>query len=153
MAASAASVLAMAGDRVLMAPTSEIMIHNASTAQWGDYRQMDKASESLKVTNKTIANAYRIKSGMEEEELLKLMDEETWLSPQDALARNLIDEIMFEDAGIKTIASTGPTNLIPEPVISGLRNKFKNGLSRTESLTQRVCKTRRASRDVSRIEN
>ncbi|MDN4525328.1 head maturation protease, ClpP-related [Fictibacillus fluitans] len=120
MAASAASVIAMAG-RVKMSPTAQMMVHNSSTINQGDYRSMDKASQMLQVVNKTIANAYRIKSGMSDEDIKSMMDEETWLTPQDALEKGLIDEIMFEDQ-VKFAASSGPTNLIPEEVINGIRN-------------------------------
>lgn len=120
LAASAASVIAMAGDRVLIAPTGEMMIHNSSTGSRGDHRDMSKTSEMLQNTDKTIANAYRLKSGLEEKELLDLMGEETWLTPQDALGKGLVDEIMFENE-IKLSASSGVTNLIPQEVIDGIR--------------------------------
>jgi ATP-dependent protease ClpP protease subunit len=121
LAASAASVIAMAGNRTLMAPTGEMMVHNAATVAWGDYRTMDQASDMLQVTNKTIANAYRLKSGLEENELLELMNKETWLTPQDAKEKGLIDEIMFENE-IKLSASSGVANMIPQEVIDGIRN-------------------------------
>ncbi|SFP79774.1 ATP-dependent protease ClpP, protease subunit, partial [Halolactibacillus halophilus] len=112
LAASAASVIAMAGDKVLIAPTAEIMIHNSSMGYHGDHRDMNKASEMLQNTDKTIANAYRLKSGMDEKELLDLMGKETWLTPQDALEKGLVDEIMFENE-IKLTASASVSNLIP----------------------------------------
>ncbi|SET86067.1 ATP-dependent protease ClpP, protease subunit [Oceanobacillus limi] len=122
LAASAASVIAMAGDKgkVKMTPTGEMMIHNSSTYYGGDHRDMSKASQMLQNTDRTIANAYRLKSGMEEKELLELMGEETWLTPQDALEKGLIDEIMFENE-IKLSASSGIANLIPQEVIDGIR--------------------------------
>lgn len=122
LAASAASVIAMAADNTKISPTGELMIHNSATIAWGDYRSMDKASEMLKNTNKTIANAYRLKSGMSEAALLDLMNKETWLTPQSALDKGLVDEIMFEDPNIKLSASAAVTNMIPQEVINGLRN-------------------------------
>lgn len=83
VAASAASVIAMAG-KLSMSPTAQMMIHNASTYAGGDYRDMDDASDFLKNVNKTIANAYQAKSGLSESELLKLMDETTWFTAQQA---------------------------------------------------------------------
>ncbi|WP_182200096.1 head maturation protease, ClpP-related [Paraliobacillus salinarum] len=120
LAASAASVIAMAGDRVLIAPTGEMMIHNSKMGYLGDHRDMSKASEMLQNTDKTIANAYRLKTGMNEKELLDLMGEETWLTPQDALEKGLVDEIMFENE-IKLTANAGVLNLIPQEVIDGIR--------------------------------
>jgi len=96
IAASAASVISMAGKKVQMSPTSSIMIHNVSGRTSGDYRDMEHMAEVLKNANQTIANAYRIKSGMSQDQLLKMMDRESWLTPQQALGYGLIDEIMFE---------------------------------------------------------
>lgn len=121
LAASAASVIAMAGDKVKIAPTAEMMIHTSSMLAHGDHRDMSKASDILKNTDKTIANAYRLKTGMSESELLKLMEEETWLTPQEALRKGLVDEIMFDEE-IKLSASVGVENMIPQKVIEGIRN-------------------------------
>lgn len=96
MAASAASVVAMAG-KCLMSPTGQMMIHNASMGAQGDYRDMDKASEILQSVNKSIANAYQLKTGMSDEELKNIMDNETWLTAKEAKDLGLIDEIMFEN--------------------------------------------------------
>lgn len=95
IAASAASVIAMAGKRILMSPTAQLMIHNVSTGIQGDYRAMEHGAEVLKNANQTIANAYRLKTGLSNEKLLNMMNKETWFTPQQALDNNLIDEIMF----------------------------------------------------------
>lgn len=122
LAASAASFIAMGCDTLKIAPTGQMMVHNSSTFAMGDYHEMDKASEMLQNTNKTIVNAYRLKSGLEEQELLELMDKETWMTPQFAKEKNLVDEIMFEDPNIKLSASASVGGLIPQKVIDGLRN-------------------------------
>jgi ATP-dependent Clp endopeptidase proteolytic subunit ClpP len=96
MAASAASVISMAA-KCLMSPTGQMMIHNASMGAQGDYRDMEKASEILQSVNKSIANAYQLKTGMSDEELKNIMDNETWLTAQEAKDLGLIDEIMFEN--------------------------------------------------------
>src|SRR5690625_1082365 len=124
IAASAASVIAMAGDRVLMSPTAQMMIHNVSSMAWGDYRDLEHEAEVLKNYNKTISNAYRIKSDLEESELLEMMSKETWLTSQQALNLNLIDEVMFENQTPKLVAS-GP-GTIPQVVIDKIRNVLKN---------------------------
>ena len=118
VAASAASVIAMAGDKILMSPTSQMMIHNATVVTEGDYRDMESATNLLKNANQTAVNAYKIKSGMEDKELLELMDKETWFTAHQALENKLIDEIMFENQ-IQVAASLGG-GLLPQAVVKKL---------------------------------
>ena len=125
VAASAASIVAMAGKKVMMSPTAEMMIHNVSSCACGDYRDFEHEAGVLKDYNSTIANAYMIKSGMTKEKLLSMMDEETWLTPEKALEYKLIDEIMFMDNTPKLAASFGGIMLPPE-VINKIRNTLKN---------------------------
>ncbi len=122
LAASAASVIAMAGDKLLMSPTSQMMIHNASVVAGGDYRDMDHMSTVLKNVNQTVANAYKLRSGMSDEDLLKMMDDETWLTPQQALEHNFIDEVMFESNEPQLVASVNAQGMLPEQVINKIRN-------------------------------
>ena len=121
LAASAASFIALAADKTVIAPTGQMMIHNASMVAMGDHNEMTLAAGMLQGINKTIANAYKMKCGMEEEELLALMDKETWITPQMALEYKLVDEIMFENQGIK-VAASAVSNVIPQPVIESIRN-------------------------------
>lgn len=95
LAASAASVIAMAG-YCEMSPTAQMMVHNVWTCQSGDYRDMDSASESLKKANRSIANAYCVKSGMAMDAALKMMDDTTWMTAQDAKALGLVDKVLFD---------------------------------------------------------
>ena len=124
LAASAASVIAMAGKKVLMSPTAQMMIHNVSSRAEGDYREMEHTAEILKSANDTIANAYRLKTGKEQKELLSLMDKETWMTAQKAKELGFIDEIMFED--LQLAASTSYSGLLPPEVINKMRNTIKN---------------------------
>lgn len=94
LCASIASVIAMAG-KCKMSPLAEIMIHNVSTKAQGDYRDMEHTAEVLKKANKTISNAYTIKTGMTDEQVQDLMDKETWFTADEALEKGLIDEIMY----------------------------------------------------------
>lgn len=94
IAASAASYIAMAGECEI-SPTGQIMIHNVSTGARGDYRSMEHAAEVLKKANKSIANAYIIKTGISEEKLLQMMDKETWFTAEDAVKYGFADKIMF----------------------------------------------------------
>lgn len=131
LAASAASVIAMAGKRVLISPTAQMMMHNVSSRQSGDYRDMAHMSEVLKNANTTIANAYMLKSGMSKEELLAMMDKETWLTPQQALDHKLVDEIMFENQ-VRLVASFNNSQLLPQEVIEKVRNTVKNPIASTK---------------------
>src|SRR5690625_2033281 len=118
VAASAASVIAMAGDNILMSPTSQMMIHNATIGTYGDYREMESATQLLKNANQTAVNAYKLKSGMNDEELLELMDKETWFTAHQALDHKLIDEVMFENQ-VQVAASFGG-GLLPQSVVKKL---------------------------------
>ncbi|OCA84491.1 peptidase [Bacillus sp. FJAT-27225] len=128
LAASAASFIATGTKKVRIAPTGQMMVHNASTIGFGDHRDMTKTAERLRVTDKTIVNAYMIKTGKTEEELLNMMAEETWMGPQQALENGFVDEIMFMDTSVKLAASASVngSGLIPQKVIDGLRNKVMN---------------------------
>lgn len=125
IAASAASVIAMAGDKTMMSPVSQLMIHNASVCAEGDYRDMEHAAKYLKSVNSTIANAYQLKTDMTKNELLSLMDKETWMTPEEALKNKFIDEIMFTDNEFKAVASYNNAGVIPPKIINKLRNEFK----------------------------
>ena len=94
LAASAASVIAMAG-KVTMSPTALMMVHNVSGNCQGDYRDMTKTADTLKTANESIAAAYVNKSGMELSKALKMMADETWLSANKAKEYGLIDDIAF----------------------------------------------------------
>lgn len=124
LAASAASVVAMAGDIVLITPTGQLMIHNASGGFGGDYRDMEKGVEILKNVNTTIANAYRLKTGLSNEELLEMMNKETWLTPQQALEKKFVDEIMFTN-DVKLVASFN-NGMLPQEVINKMKMELKN---------------------------
>jgi len=101
IAASAASIVAMAGDKALISPTAQIMIHNVSSTASGDYRDLEHEAEVIKNYNSTIANAYILKTGMKKDDLLEMMNKETWLTPEKALEYKFVDEIMFQEESRK----------------------------------------------------
>ncbi len=123
LAASAASVIAMAGDIVRMAPTAQLMIHNVSAIGRGDYRTMDHLSDVLKQANETIANAYMLKSGKKKEELLAMMDKEKWFTPQEAKEYGLIDEILFEEPQTAKLVAMIKPSILPLEVINKMKRK------------------------------
>ena len=94
IAASAASVIAMAGTRVLVSPVSMLMIHNPATIASGDAAEMQKAIAMLDEVKESIINAYEIKTGMSRAKLSHLMDAETWMDAHTAVDLGFADEIM-----------------------------------------------------------
>ena len=94
IAASAASVIAMAGTKVLMAPTALMMIHNPMTMAWGDKSEMTKAIEMLDEVKESIVNAYEIKTGMSRAKISHLMDSETWMNANKAIELGFADDIL-----------------------------------------------------------
>ncbi|MGL5229565.1 MAG: head maturation protease, ClpP-related [Cetobacterium sp.] len=128
VAASAASVIAMSGKKIMMSPTGQIMIHNASTSGRGDHNEHQHTATLLKTIDESIANSYRLRTGMSQEELLGLMEQETWLSPQKALNYKFIDEIMFDNEKILNSMSAiqlKNDGTLPQEVIDKVRNELK----------------------------
>ena len=97
IAASAASVIAMAGTKVLMAPTSLMMIHNPLTVAIGDTEEMQKAIAMLDEVKESIINAYEIKTGQSRAKISHLMDGETYMNANKAVELGFADGIL-EDA-------------------------------------------------------
>ena len=95
MAASAASVIAMAGTKVCMSPTSMMMIHNPFTAAMGDSEEMRKAIQLLDEVKESIINAYQIKTGLSRTKLSHLMDSETWMNALKAKELGFCDEVLY----------------------------------------------------------
>lgn len=118
LAASAASVIAMAGKTVKMSPTAQFMVHNVSAQGAGDYRDMQHMADILKTANETIASAYILKTGKSKDEILAMMDKETWLTAEKAKEYGFIDEVMFtnDDSKFQLVANFMP-NIIPTNVI------------------------------------
>ena len=107
IAASAASVIAMAGNTVLMSPVSMMMIHNPATSVlWGDHTDMAKAIEMLEGVKDSIINAYAIKTGMSRAKLSRLMDAETWMDATKAVELGFADDIITKNEFPKKEEST-----------------------------------------------
>ena len=98
IAASAASVVAMAGDRVLMSPTGMLMIHDPSTIAMGNSEDMRKAIDVLNEVKESIINAYTAKTGLSHARIANLMSNETWMNAKKAVELGFDDGILFEDA-------------------------------------------------------
>ena len=94
LAASAASVIAMAGDEVLVSPVSMLMIHNPATAAMGDKDDLAQAISMLDSVKDSILNAYVKKTGLSKNKLSKLMDDETWMDANKAVELGFADRVM-----------------------------------------------------------
>ena len=125
IAASAASVIAMAGTRVLVSPVSMLMIHNPATMAMGDAAEMQKAIAMLDEVKESIINAYEIKTGMSRAKLSHLMDAETWMDAHTAVDLGFADEIMTRpaDAGAENHV-TGPMLFSRAAVTNHLMDKL-----------------------------
>ena len=95
IAASAASVVAMSGDTVLMSPVAMLMLHDPATVAMGNTRDMQKAIETLDAVKESIVNAYHAKSGLSRNKISTLMSNETWMDAKEALKLGFCDEILF----------------------------------------------------------
>ena len=97
IAASAASVIAMADTKVTMSPTSMMMVHNPFTVAMGDSAEMRRASQLLDEVKESIINAYELKTGMSRTRLSHMMNDETWMNAVKAKELGFCDEILFTD--------------------------------------------------------
>ena len=98
LAASAASVIAMAGGDVYMSPVSMLMIHNPSTIAIGDSEERLRAKALLDEVKESIINAYELKTGLSRTKLSHLMDAESWMNANKAIELGFADKIMFMES-------------------------------------------------------
>lgn len=125
IAASAASVIAMAGTKVLMSPVSMLMIHNPMTVAMGDTAEMQKAIEMLGSVKDSIINAYEIKTGLSRAKLSHLMDSETWMDATKAMELGFADEIMTRSDSSEDVEPPAVSMLYSKAnVINSLMDKI-----------------------------
>ena len=98
IAASAASVIAMAGDTVCVSPVAMMMIHNPATMAMGETRDMQKAIAMLNEVKESILNAYEFKTGLTRARLSHMMDDETWFNAKKAVELGFADKILFSSS-------------------------------------------------------
>ncbi|MEK4181734.1 head maturation protease, ClpP-related [Aeribacillus sp. FSL K6-1121] len=96
-AMSAASVIAMAGDEVLMSPMAVMMIHNPLTTAYGNMHDLRKVADILDTIKESIVNAYALKTGRSRNKISQLMDDETWMSANVAVKEGFADSILYQD--------------------------------------------------------
>ena len=145
IAASAASVIAMAGTKVLMSPVSTMMLHNPMTIAYGNSDEMQKAIEMLDSVKDSIINAYEIKTGLSRAKLSHLMDAETWMDANKAVELGFADGILQRaEQSSDVIAPTASMMYSRVNVVNSLMGKIaakcaiepKNGRSVDELKSQ-----------------
>jgi ATP-dependent Clp protease protease subunit len=97
LAASAASVVAMAGDSVAVSPVSMLMIHNPATVAVGDGAEMLRAKALLDEAKESVINAYERKTRLSRAKISAMMDAETWFNANKALELGFADTILFSE--------------------------------------------------------
>ena len=100
IAASAASVIAMAGTKVSMAPTAMIMIHNPLTIVGGQKEDLDQAAQMLAETKESITNAYELKTNLPREKISSMMDDETWMNVNKAIELGFADDMLGQNKDV-----------------------------------------------------
>lgn len=100
IAASAASVIAMAGTKVSMAPTAMIMIHNPLTIVGGQKEDLDQAAQMLTETKESIINAYELKTNLPREKISSMMDDETWMNVNKAIELGFADDMLGQNKDV-----------------------------------------------------
>ena len=147
IAASAASVIAMAGDKVLMSPVSMLMIHNPMTVAYGSSDEMQKAIEMLSSVKDSIVNAYEIKTGLSRAKLSHLMDAETWMDANKAVELGFADDILKRDNNTDDMVTstvsmlyskTAVTNSLMDKIAHKCKIQQKQNTTKADSLLQRL---------------
>lgn len=145
VAASAASVIAMAGTRTLMAPTAILMIHNPWTVAMGEAKDLEHMIDVLGEVKETIMNAYELKTGMQRAKISRLMDDETWMNAKKALSEGFIDGILYSNHATDDSAQAYSYSRMV--VFNSLRDKVSNESSPMTWTTTPV-ETRQAPADL-----
>ncbi len=125
IAASAASVVAMAGNKVIMSPVSMLMIHNPMTMAAGDTTEMKKAISMLTEVKESIINAYELKTGMSRDKIAKLMDAETWMDANKAVELGFADEILSRESSVKQSAMMYSENVVSRKLWNKMSAKYR----------------------------
>ena len=157
IAASAASVIAMAGTKVLMSPVSMMMIHNPATIAFGDTAEMQKAIEMLASVKDSIMNAYEIKTGMSRTRLSHLMDAETWMDAHKAVELGFADDILArqdadEDLDAPDVSMlysrVAVTNSLMDKIAAKCHIKAPDGGSSGATETENVTDNGRSAEEI-----
>ncbi|WP_461206075.1 head maturation protease, ClpP-related [Clostridium sp. DL1XJH146] len=152
LAASAASVIAMAGDEVCVSPLSVIMIHNPAMLVAGEVSDLEAGINLLSEVKESIINAYQTKSGLSRAKIARMMDAETWMSAHKAIDLNFADTILYEEKS----AEKEPAGFIFDKltVTNALINKLPGvKASKSRKVTAKLGEKEEETQEIKEIEN
>lgn len=143
IAASAASVIAMAGDTVQVSPVSMLMIHNPATMAMGDQNEMKKAAAMLSEVKESIINAYEKKTGLTRAKISKLMDDETWMNAGKAIELGFADGYIEKSTATEDVEAQGmgiANSMLfsSRKVMTNLTNRLKEEKVHAEPYLERL---------------
>ena len=143
VAASAASVIAMAGDEVLMAPPAMMMIHNPATMAFGDHNDMKAAEKMLDEVKESIINAYEIKTHLPRDEISRMMDRETWMNAKKAMEQGFADGMLESpdkavDMAAFSFASRSSEDSLKEKLVAKFSKPNSNTGREISALLQKL---------------
>ena len=127
IAASAASVVAMAGSTVEISPLGMLMIHNPMTVSIGDTHEMERTITFLSEIKESIINAYELKTGLSRAKISRLMDAETWMNAKKAVELGFADSVLYENREHLTGEATDGLIFSRAAVTNSLLSKFGQG--------------------------
>ena len=137
IAASAASVIAMAGTEVLMAPTSLMFVHNPLTVAIGDTEEMQKAIAMLDEVKESIISSYELKTGMSRLKISNLMDAETWMNAIKAIELGFADGILTRETGVPDGMAINSYQFSRRAVTNSLLNKLEHMQAAKQSAAEK----------------
>lgn len=135
---SAASVLSMGASEgcLNMSPTALMMVHCVSTKASGNHSDMEKAAETLRIADEAMAMSYQTRTGKEKEEILSMMEKETWLNAEKAKELGMIDNIMFEEKQENLFVAS--SKMPSKEKIEQLMKLMQNSIDDNEQLKNRL---------------
>lgn len=125
-ACSAASWIALAADRVEMSPTAQIMIHRASTISIGNSDDLSSALNALDSLDQSFVDLYSQKTGLDKQEVYRLMCNTTWMNAKQAVDKGFADAIMFEDSKQPALVNADGSLSIKPDMINKIKNLLHN---------------------------
>ena len=150
IAASAASVIAMAGTEVLMAPTSMMFVHNPLTVAIGDSEEMQKAIAMLDEIKESIISAYELKTGMSRLKISNLMDAETWMNAKKAIELGFVDGMLIREPERVSDLTVNSYQFSRKAVTNSLLNKLEHVQIVKQSATEKPPDETPAEPEISR---